>query len=281
MKKFIAFSLVAFSSVSFAAERKIYDVMYLPKQGTIYGFSVANYTATNQYESSEKTDVNGYKLEQTVGYSVLSNLTLNLSMNYVNYLTDTKTGDNFEQTGLSDLDLNARFRVMEGDSDLDIIAYGQLGLGDHEVKSDGDVDNKTGGNTVGLGAQWGQRKESFQWAVLGRVDRLMEASTEDKQSDVDYDRDAHNRYLLQGDILGRMSEKLFFRGALSAQVTDGYEIEGLDIGSMNEYKISGELQHLCSENLLARVGVSNSHVEFNGIDQFTVWNFLAGANYQF
>jgi hypothetical protein len=64
-------------------------------------------------------------------------------------------------------------------------------------------------------------------------------------------------------------------------VTDGYDIENTAQASRNDYKISGEFQHLTSQNLLFRAGIANTNVETNGIDQYTIWNFFAGANYQF
>lgn len=281
MKKLIALVVLSTAAVSYAAERKIYDLMYLPNQGTIYGFSVLSYEAANLYESSVKSDVNGYKFDQTIGYSVLKNLTLNVAMDYLNYQNHTSGAPTQEKSGLSDLNLNARYRLIEGESDLDLIAYGQLSTGDSEIDTDGDLDNKSGGNTLGLGAQWGQRKETFQWALLGRVDRLMEATIENKNTNVDSDSDAHNRYLLQADILGRMSEQFFFRGALSATIVDGFDIENESQASRNDYKITGELQHLTTQDLLVRVGISNSNVETDSVDQYTIWNIFAGANYQF
>jgi hypothetical protein len=92
---------------------------------------------------------------------------------------------------------------------------------------------------------------------------------------------------LRGDLLNKIGEKSFIRSHLdidfeSIQESDDTSPETVQAPT-TIYTIGAEYQHLCSQNVLARVGVDyasqNSDTGYTKSDNR--WKFVVGANYQF
>ena len=167
MKFIIAICLLASATVSFAADRAIYDLMYLPKAGTFFGSTEAGYgwgKSTMHDDSGDIADLeySAYLLQQTVGYSVVDNLFISAAMSYQNTDIDVDvTGgdtDTYKTTGESDPRFEARFRAIETEYLVDVLVGAEIATGDSETASaDNDGNNKNGGNVANVAVEIGQK----------------------------------------------------------------------------------------------------------------------------
>lgn len=287
MKFFLALAVLATSATAFSASRDIYDIMYLPNAGTNYGFTEVGYLTGEVKGKSGQvdTDISGYGFEQTLGRSFSDRLSVQVAMDYVNGEIDPDGGSSIDQSGLSDPTFTARFRVMDEDMKLDILGGLLLSLGDTEIESNGDLDNRQGGHAVFAGAQVGKKMEGMQWAVQGLLTRNFERTYDTSGGDADVD--ANMDLLVRGDLLNKLAEKSFLRTHLDInfegmQESDDTAPETV-VAPTTTYTLGAEYQHLCSENLLARVGVD--YISINNDTGYTKsdnrWKLFVAANYQF
>lgn len=286
MKKFIALAVVASATASFASDnREIQDIMYLPNAGTTYGFSTGTYTKRT-IEAAKDTDISGHGLSQTFGYALTDRLSLEGSINYANLEYETGE-DTTEQTGISDPTVGARFRTMDESFRWDILGGATISLGDKELDDDG-FNNYQGGSSLFAGTQFGGKSPSFQWALTGLLTHFMERTT-DIDGFAKIEQDSTNGLLLRADILNTLGEKSFLRSNVAANFAEETESDdtspGVDFSedSATTYSIGTEYQHKMSTDFLLRAGVNYASInqDTSNNDDDTVWNFLAGANYQF
>lgn len=282
MKAIFAACLLAVSATALAeTKRDIYDIMYLPNAGTAYGFTEANLIRGNFMSNDQvKTERDGYQFTQTLGYAFSNRFSLQADVNWLQATVRRSGTSSFDQEGLSDPTLTARYRLIDDAHSLDLIAEGVISTGDKETKSNNDQDNKLGGSEYRIGAQYGFKSDNFQWAVLAKYIRNME-TTDDFSGVGKLDSNAHNTYQVRGDVLGKFNERNFARVFLGVDVIDGY---GTDIGKIapaTSYTIGGEYQHLCTENFLFRAGLNVQEIYQDKADQNTNVKLLVGANYQF
>ena len=278
MKKFLALAVLATSFSSIAASRDIYDIMYLPKAGTNFGITQLNtLDRTIEFDSAE-TDISGFAVSQLVGRSFSDRFAASASLNYADFETDPEGFDKTSQSGISDPTFQARFRVLEDDFIFDIIGGALISLGDSEQESNGDTDNWQGGHTAFIGAQFGKKLESLQWAVSAEFTHNFER-TVDIEDVGDSETDAYSEFLVQGDILNKLAEKSFLRSFASV----GVEEQSSSLGSNLSYKIGTEYQHLFTQDLLARVGVDYGIIDHDNsdVDSDRTLGFHVGATYQF
>lgn len=297
MKSLVIAGLMLASTVSFAeADRKIYDVMYLPKAGTFFGATEAAYiygkATLNQEGVGDiaDVDVSGYGVKQTLGYSLTSQLFLSASMSYeaLESDVDLKSGgsDKIKANGESDPSINARYRLMEDTHILDILAGATISTGDSKVgDADKDGNIKQGGHSFDLGLQYGQKHADMQYAFTFLATHFMEATEKDSTSKVDLN--AHNAYKFQADVLNNLFEKAFLRSFASLTFTEAFNDEDSNkTEQQTEIRLGTEFQYALSADLLLRAGVSYLNVENNvqeGVEtrEDFQFQFLAGANYQF
>lgn len=287
MKFFLALAVLATTATSFAASRDIYDIMYLPKAGTNYGFTEAGYITGDIKGKSGNADatISGYGIEQTLGRSFTDQFSVQVAMNYVDGTVDPDGAPSTDQKGLSDPTFTGRFRVMDEDLTLDIIGGLLVSLGDSKIKSNNDTDNRQGGHALFAGAQIGKKMESMQWAVQGLLTRNFERTYDTSGGDADVD--ANMDMKLRGDLLNKITEKGFIRSHLDIDFIGMQESDDTAPKTVQApatiYTIGAEYQHLCTQNLLARVGIDyasqNSDTGYTKSDDR--WKFLVGANYQF
>lgn len=293
MKFFIAILLVVSATAALAADRAIYDLMYLPKAGTNYGTSdLTLYKGVMKEEGDGfdfEGDVTGWGVRQVVGRSVSDSLLLSAELNFthVDFHAEYDYDDfgSFEggstNKGLSDPVFTARFRAIDSEIQFDFIGSFLASFGDSKI--DGSTsDNKEGGHVVTLAVQAGKKLDSFQVAGLAKYIRSLESTTEYDDEDLKIKDDAHGAYHLEVNALGKLSEQNFVKAVASVEFTDRFEDdEDGHTSPSTVYTIAGELQHLISENLLLRGGVSLSDYHQNHLDSYRLFGFNAGANYQF
>jgi hypothetical protein len=281
MKKIFALALIASSSVAFASDSAIYDIQYLPSAGTSYGFSEFSYEK-RMVDADGDVDINGWRLSQTLGHSFTDRLSIQADLNYLNARWDNEDFENTNQNGLSDLNLNARYRLIDEAIRLDIIGGGQLALGDGD--GNGSVNNRyfTGGNKLNVGVQVGEKSENFQWSVLGRYIHSFER-TIDFAGDTDID--PQEAVQARADLLNKLAEKSYLRSHFTADFIQATEFKdgGSFFGPQSNYEIGTEYQHLCSQDLMARIGVDYvmRHYDSAQYDSDNSLNFKIAANYQF
>ena len=294
MKKFASIVLLVSSLTAMAADRTIYDLMYLPNAGTVYGFSdfsLVDGRAEGEV-IGEDYDVNisGYNFEQTVGYSVTDTFSVQLDMNYASTkqkvdLNDALNSFGNEDTegktkGLSDPSLTFKYRALEDGLIIDVGAGVTVKTGDNEI-DDEERDNKQGGNSFLLAGQVGQKMESFQWAFISKFERYMK-STVDTKGEGKVKDDAHNEWTFGGEILNKLDENMFLRSTLGVAFSDGYDDDEDDkTPPVTQYVIGTEFQYLFSQNLLGRVGIQYVKQNQSPFDTFQDMTFKVGATYQF
>jgi hypothetical protein len=286
MKFFVAMCLVASATASFAAaERGIYDLQYLPTAGTIYGISNLGLVSGKIETSFGDTKVKGWSVNQEVGYAFTERFSLAAELSFQHIDTDSDINspglaDTSDTTkGLSDPELNGRFRVLDSDYRVDLLSTFVIGTGDSET--DGHESNaKDGGNSLSLGVEAGHKTESFQYVGLLNFNRVFES--DDKDNGVTTTSDAHNEYLIGVAGLFKVAEKSFIKGNLSAEWDDMYEDENdAETTSNTIYNVGAEYQHLCTQDLLLRVGLNLTDLHSGGIDSYRLYTLVLGANYQF
>lgn len=284
MKALLAVVVLASAATVYAdTTRSIYDIMYLPKAGTSFGFSEVEYSRdrTEFKGTDSKTVIKGFGFDQTVGHSFSDRLSAQASIGYGSYTSKTGSTE-FDIDGLTDLNLSAKFRTMDEKYKWDLIGGVVAGLADSEVESNGDTNLAQGGSSVFLGTQFGSTFNGMQWAVLGQYKHNMKATTDVPGGEVE--DDANGEFLLRADVLNKLAEKSFLRSHLDANFTETFEDDanGETVAS-TKYTLGTEFQHLCKANLLLRAGVDYSMVnhDANIVDNHSVWAFRLAANYQF
>ena len=280
MKKLIALVVMTSSALSFAADRDIYDVMYLPKAGTSFGISEGEYLQDNR---TEDLKIYGFNFNQTIGHALTDRLSLSASMSYANLERNPGDDSKSDLSGISDPTFSARFRLMDETARLDLIGGGRVSLGDLEVKSNGDRNNYAGGHAVFAGLQYGMKTENFQWAVLARYQYDLERTVDVSGGD-SLDLNESSGFLVRADMLNKLADKSFLRSFFSANLVDEVKGEG-EVLEENQtlYTAGLEFQQLLSQDLLVRAGadysINNSAPGFREGD--SAWTFRLAANYQF
>lgn len=289
MKVFLALAVLATSAASYAADnREIQDIMYLPNTGTTYGFSTVSFLNGEIESDAGDSEITGMSLNQTIGHSFTDRFSLQASLGYNNTETDEDFtgGSKTEATGLTDPTISARFRTMDEAFRWDVIGGATIGLGDSEIDSDGDSNNFQGGSSLFAGTQFGGKSTSFQWAIAGILTHNMETTVDDDNAADEIKNDANNELQVRLDLLATLGEKSYLRPHLLANFTESFEDDqspAEETASATTYEVGAEFQHKLSNDLMLRAGVDYGIINTRTaqIDDFSYWNFLAGANYQF
>lgn len=284
MKALFATCLLV-SSVAVCADtgRDLYDVMYLPKANTTYGFTTGTWSKATAETDLADVDYDGYMIQQTIGHSFSDSFSLEGSMNYLNLDADMDGGIEANKSGFSDLTVAGRYRLMDASLRLDIVGGALISTGDHEIKTDGDANNINGGNNYFVGAQIGQKHASYQWSLLAQY-TFHDQTYTDAPGDLNMKEDQYNSGLVRADLLNRLAEKSFLRSHLLANFSEKNVTTDFSTGrGTDTYELGAEYQHLCSENFLARAGVDYQmqDMDASSFDSYNAWKFTIGANYQF
>lgn len=291
MKKFITLGLLTLSGMAGAVDRDIYDIMYLPRSGTSYGFTTGELTNLER-QSNEEGDVDfeGFAVSQTLGHSFTDRFSLAADINYTNIEADPDGRSKFDAAeGLSDPRVTARFRTVDETFRWDIIGGAVLNIMDREIQRNGDTDNVQGGHSLFAGTQFGSKTQNFQWALTGLIIHNFEAESEVEQGNgrkVIVEDDSNNELLVRGDILNRLAAKHFLRWNAEARFAEDFDNDQSPketTPAQTNYQAGLEYQHLMSKDMLLRAGADYQmiNVRTGQIDDFDGWVFRVGANYQF
>lgn len=286
MKVLLALAVLATSASALAADnRQIFDLMYLPNTGTTYGFSDFSYLKAELDFGTGTAEISGPAFAQTIGHSFTDRFSFEGQIGYQNYEGENSvSNDTSETSGLTDPRFTARFRAMDESFRLDVLGGAVVSLGDSETEDNGDSNALRGGSSLFTGAQFGGKSESFQWAMTSLLTHNFESTTDD-ESNGKTDDDAHNELMLQLDLLAKLGEQSYLRPHVSATFTEAYDDEdGDEVQAANTFYIAGlEFRQVMSTDLMLKAGVDYgiSNQASGQVDDFTLWRFTAGANYQF
>lgn len=169
MKSLALASVLALSTAAFGASNSaVNDLQYLPNAGTFFGDTSFNsMKSSNEYfDGTEtiKSESKGFMVQQVAGYALMDNFSLALGLNYSDSKYETTNEETTKSTGLGDIGIASKYRLVDSTSRLDLLANLSISPGDSETKSDGDSNNYTGGHTIDLGAEWGMKKENHQFS---------------------------------------------------------------------------------------------------------------------
>ncbi len=290
--------LATTTSVAFAADSAIYDLMYLPKAETVYGFSELAYgygQAALYDESSRETiaDVtrSQYSFSQTVGYSLMNNLSLQASMDYGGDTRklDAKGGatiDDQDSSGNSDLDLLARYRLIDEASKWDLLLGGSFSFADSKSPNgskDGNL--MTGGPTATAGVQFGTLMGGNQFAARLLYTYLFEAT--DKTAGVKTKSNAHNKVGVDLQWLVGIADQLYLVPRASISFSEKFnDNQGGKTEGLSQFILGAEFRYVVSTDLMVRFGLDYVNFENSVADDIEYredWfvNATAGVNYQF
>ena len=293
MKFFVVICLLVSATVSFAADRAIYDLQYLPKGGTLFGFSEGSLFKGNFKNDSEgvdlQADITGWQLKQQLGYSITDNLSIGAEFSFLHqdYHFDYSfkgfgsASDGFSVKGLADPVLNAKFRALEAEFILDFKAAYFIPTGDRETDGS-ENNNKNGGPKATVGAELGKKINNMQFAVGADYTKVFKATTKDKDSGDEYKDDAHNEYLFHASGLFGLSDTTFLKGIGAVNFLDQYDDnQDSDTAAQTKYILTGEFNQVITANLMARAGLEFTDWHQNGVDQIHIFRFYGALNYQF
>lgn len=287
MKKILVLSVLALSTASFAASNSaVNDLQYLPDAGTVFGDTSFNYVKFTDTEFDGTNDIRstlkGYILRQQIGYSLLNNFSLTLDLGYTDTKSEATGFDTTKSSGLNDIGMLGKYRVIDTENRLDLLANVTVSPGDSETKSNGDSNSFTGGHQAAVGAEYGAKKSSHQWSVRALYTYLFESTVKDKSSTPTdtYKDDAHSQLDFGANLLTQLSETSYIKTSASVQFEQEYEDDDNNetMGSTN-YILGAEYQHLMSKDLYLRGGFQSA-IGGNGYNS-VVMLYTLGAGYQF
>lgn len=284
MKVLATVAALALSTAAFAASNSsVNDLQYLPNAGTLFGDTSFNYLKYSDREFDGTNDVKfstkGFLIRQTAGYALRDNFSLALNLGYQNTKSESTGTDDHETSGLNDVELFAKYRLIDTENRLDILGQVTISPGDSEVDDD-EGNAYSGGHKVSVGADYGMKKANYQWSLRALYTYHLKATTEDKVLDEKIKDDAHSSLALQAQLLSQLGEKCFIRTFAGVDFEQEYD-DNNDSTTMGNtrYNLGGEYQHLMSQDLYLRAGFTTV-ISGNGYNS-VVPVYHIGAGYQF
>ena len=289
MKKFIASALLISSTALVAAENsQINDLQYLPDAGTTFGATNLNYYKASDRDFNESTfevekyESEGFNFIQTIGHSVLNNLLVSADIAYSNSQSRSTGSSSSESKGLSDIRFNGRYRLSGPENRLDILGAVTVSPGDSEVDSDGDSNSYSGGHSLAVGAEYGVKRNAFQWSFNGVLTHNLKTTEKDKSgvSTTTYKDDAHNELTLTAQLLTQITDAAYIRNFAAVNFTEEYDDnQDNTMNGQTYYQVGGEFQYLFSKDLFAKAGAT-AVMSGNGYNS-VVMLYNTGIQYQF
>ena len=317
MKKFYLIPVLLLSLPALAIdwtardERDIYDLMYLPKAGTIFGqtYYVSAAAKSEVKQSGVKlaeVEVAQVSIEQLAGYSFSDRLAAAVRIDYqLNQTAEVDfeglTPDREEESkGVGDPKLEVKYRLLDQTTygiNMDITPSASFKTGDAEsatVNDDGN--NKSGRNSFELDLTIGKKFTETQWAAFISYEHLEENTSKDATSKLKSKEKSHGSVYVGGAFQRHMSEKWIFDIAAIYSVSGAHKNEAEDntftkfpsIGSLSlnpqvTYASSKDLAFLIRLDLVStadyktkdETGSETEYEENSGA------NLLLGAKYQF
>ncbi|HXH74546.1 MAG TPA: hypothetical protein VNJ08_06250 [Bacteriovoracaceae bacterium] len=291
MKVLLALCVLATSGAALAADRNIYDVMYLPAAGTVYG--ITNYNSYSGYVKGNlgEADIKGTIIEQTVGFSAADWLSFYVDLNLANIKQDidydpATNAAGFPDSkstvkGWSDPTVGLRFRAFDSGLRFDLIGEATVSNDDKEEKGD-EITNKQGGSSTSYGAEVGMKDGDMQWSLGAFLNNYAKATTSYPDLGFEVKTDAYSEKVVVARLLNKLGNSVFLRTGAFVGVTEEYDDDaGATYESVTEIKVGPELQFLLYEGFLLRTGVTYNTYNSGGVDEHYYWILNVGANYQF
>ena len=292
-------------------ERDIYDLMYLPKAGTIFGqtyYVSSAGTSEIKFNGAKfaETEYSALSLEQIAGYSFSDRLAAAVRVDYALKQTaevDFKVAaDDIkrESKGLGDPKLEVKYRLLDQTNygiNLDITPSYSFKTGDSELadnKHDGN--NKSGRNSYGLDVTIGKKFTDAQWAVFIAYEQMEKNTAKDQTTKEKSKEDAHGETSLGAAFQRHMNEKWIFDIAAIYSLTGEHkDIDedktftkypaqaSLSINPQITYASSKDLAFLLRLDLISTTDYktkdeTNSELKY---EKNSAANLLLGAKYQF
>jgi hypothetical protein len=293
--KFFFVLFILLSRFSLASESHLFDLMYLPKSGTLYGSTDALYLwgeSTRHDDQYGNVDFgfNGYGVKQSLGFSLLDNLFLSASLGAL--LADTKSefknGASLtnRSAGLSDPVVQARIRLISDQYLLDLIAGGQISTGKSKIateETDGNI--KTGGHIGKLAFEIGRKHMDFQFSAQLGYSYIYEA-----KSDLDgmtIKSNPHSAYNIRGSFQYAISSDSHINPFAELIFTNAFnDNSGSRTSQRSQIDLGTDFKHLINQDFMLKLGVKYTNFEINIYDNLEttediLLTFIAGANYQF
>lgn len=285
MKKLIAIAVLATTTASFAASNSsINDLQYLPNAGTLFGETNVNYLSFSDTifdgTGEARASTEGYVLAQNIGYALRDNFSLSANLSYSNSKSRFTGDSSTTSSGLGDIGVNGRYRLVDADNRLDILGTVSISPGDEEVKSDGDSNAFSGGHSLSVGAEYGAKKEHHQWAVRALLTHNLKSTEDNKDDDVKYKTDAHNSIGFAAQLLTKITDANYIRNFAGVDFTEEYEDnQDNSTSGSTVYTLGSEVQHVLSNDVFLKLGAT-ALMPANGTSTVVMlYNF--GARYQF
>jgi hypothetical protein len=275
--------LASFSAI--AADRAIYDLMYLPSAGTTYGITEGALLSGHMDGRSRDGDFTGEAFRQTLGHSLNDKFSLAGSLDYGRSVLNLDGSNKTITQGIGDPNLTARYRLSEESLVLDATLGAKISTGEGTYKirsnSDNQYNNKDGSDAFSAGLQVGQKNDGFQWAGLAQFTRSLSGTMDDAGLNVNIR--PHNEFFFKGELLNKLSEKSLFHSAASVEFVNTVKSSnGAELSTSEfRYNLGAEYECLVSQNLLLRAGVDYSGVNSAAYNNFYYFTFSGGVNYQF
>lgn len=257
-----------------------YDLMYLPEQGTVFGTTKIEHRIQTLELADAKTKANSNVVTQTIGYSLLNNLSFEVGMSYVanqKYSVGTSAGkSSFFNDGAGDPTAQLRFRILDSRFTVDFTAGGALSVKDRKPEEFG---IRAGGHIVTAGFDVGMRRDDTQYKLSLNATSVFEAET-DLPGNSKLTTESYQLYDFTVTRLAQLSEELFTAAHLGIGWTTPIrekETESL-IGTATRYTAGADLRYLLSHNMVVRPGAQ--YTTSSGYVKNDDWTFYAALDYQ-
>jgi hypothetical protein len=274
-------------SLPVLAERNIFDLMFLPQKGTVYGTTSLTLSEGKIWGSSATITESGYRFSQELGYTVTDRLSVSTDMNLLyrksNYRYNTNlSSDSTYERGLSDPTINVKFRAQEGSLIVDLLGGVVFDTGQTKISYDRKKNNKQGGTSYKAGLNLGQKSSDFQWSILGQYERFGDHHIDESKSTYgDSTMEGYNAYLIRVDFLKNVTENSFARFFILSDIIDSREGNGLiAYDPITSYELGPEYQYFYSKDLLLKAGISYATIKSTPSPTDT-WNLNLSTTYQF
>jgi hypothetical protein len=294
MKKFAVTLFFASIMTANASDSKIYDLMYLPKQGTNFGITeLSIYKGLVEEKAQDydyKGDITGWNFQQAIGRSITDNLLISADINYLHQDTFSRyVYNDFSPTdedgssvkGVGDPSINGRLRIIESEIQLDILGSVLFATG-NKIYDGSLQNNKQGGNEVSLGAQAGIKMEDIQVSAGFGITRSLKSTDEDKDYKTKVKNDEHNSYLSEFSGLAKLTDETFLKVLAGCVFSDEYKDNSNGkAASFTQLYAGGELQLLINQDFLLRAGGTVYDFSTAGLDTYRILILNGAINYQF
>jgi hypothetical protein len=245
------------------------DLMYLPQAGTLFGTSEASFGVFNTERqisptstSYVKTDFKQVLLKQTIGFSLLDNLSLEAGITFSPLfkgdIKSANTVTSYKEDGIGDPTIQARFRLLNAQYLFDVRAFGSFNIEDTDSRTRvGSVG--LGGHSAGLGVDLGRKSDDSQFAISVDVRAFLEQTS--KFQTTTLKTDTFYAANLRFARLVTLADKLMFNAFFDfGYVTSIKDNANNLIGSSLNYSAGVDFRYVLTDRVVIRPSLEYSTV---------------------